>query len=496
MTDLTVFLRDLFAKFSIGNFPGGIDSSLVRDDVLWMVYVGAAVCVAAIVALIFSVMRRRRPGVSQINLSEMTRGSRRMGYAAIFLFFGGLSLWSTFVPLASAAIAPGVVSLDGSRKTIQHLEGGIIRSIHVREGQLVASGEPLVTLENTSALARYDELSQRVIHLQALQSRLIAEQLGAPTIDYPPALLNPTNSVAAQARRSQDNQFESRRKTQESRENILRQRIAQISEEITGLKAVIAAEDDQIRFINAEIAGVKKLVDKGLERLPRLLSLQRQQAEVRAGRAQNVGLIARNQQRIGETEIQSLATQQQADEEVGEQLTQVRSELGILRSQLPERVDELARTQVNSPISGRVMAVKVTTEVGGLVRPGEAILDIVPDETNLLIDARVRPVDIDTVVAGMQARIILTAYNQRNMPNIYGEVRSVSADRLTDDRTGEPYFLAKVEVNPEDLAVIDNELELVAGMPADVMILTGERTFFDFLVQPFVDSFRRSFREN
>lgn len=496
MADLAALFRDLLSKLTAGSFSGATDSSLRQDDALLAFYVGGTVCLLVIVAVIFLVIRRRQAEVSRVNLSELTRGSRLLGYATIIIFFGGLTLWSSLAPLASAAVAPGVVSPDGARKTIQHLEGGIIRSIHVREGQLVSTGEPLVTLENTRALARYNELSQRVIHLRALRARLLAEQLREPSIDYPSELLNPQDDIAAEARRSQDTLFESRSKIQISREDILRQRMAQISEEINGLKEVIAAEDDQARLINAEIEMVRKLVDKGLERLPRLLSLQRQQAEVRAGRAQNVGSIARNQQRIGETEIQLLATRQQANEEVSEQLTQVRSELGLLRSQLPERVDELARTQVTSPISGRIMNVKVTTEVGGIVGPGDAILDIVPDQTNLLIDARVRPVDIDNVVAGMRARIILTAFNQRNFPNIYGEVRSVSADRLIEERTGEPYFLAKVVVNPEDLAIINNDFELIAGMPAEVMILTGKRTFFSFLVQPFVDSFRRSFREN
>jgi HlyD family secretion protein/epimerase transport system membrane fusion protein len=229
--------------------------------------------------------------------------------------------------------------------------------------------------------------------------------------------------------------------------------------------------------------------------MPPLLALQRELAGLQAERAANRAGIARLGQQIGETELQIHAMRQQTLEEISEQLTGVRAELGAVRSQIPEREDALFRTSVLAPISGRVMNVQVTTEGGGILPPGGSVLDIVPEDGKLVIDARVRPQDIVGVVPGMRARVLLTAYNQRNLPQMFGEVASVSADRLIDERTGEPYFLAKVHVSSDEIEALDADVTLAPGMPADVMILNGERTVLDYLIKPFSDSIRMSFRE-
>ena len=392
-------------------------------------------------------------------------------------------------------MAPGVVSPDGARKTIQHLEGGIIKSIHVREGDTVAAGDAVVTLEDTRALARFEELRERELFLMAAEARLSAEQLGLDEIEYPEVLLTSTEERARSVMRSQTALFESRKETQSARERILKQRVAQLDEQNDGLIEVIAAQQEQLDLIAREIKGAQELYDKGLERLPRLLALQREQADIRAEQASNRASIASNEQRIGETELQLFATEQQQREEASAQLAEIRAQLATTRSLLPERADALARTQIVAPIAGRVMNVQVTTESGGVVGAAAPILDIVPDEAKLIIDARVSPQDIENVAPKMRARVILTAFNQRNLPHIHGEVRSISPDRLVDERTGEPYFLAKIEVDVEDLAAVSDQIALVSGMSADVMILTGERTFLDFLLKPFIDSVRRSFRE-
>lgn len=445
--------------------------------------------------IVWRLLRLRGGGSHDASLTRLTRSSRVLGYAVALVFFGGFGAWSAVAPLASAALAPGVISPDGARKTVQHLEGGIIRSIHVREGDTVDAGDPIVTLEDVRALARFEELRERELYMMASEARLAAEQLAETSIAFPDALTQSNEPRAKTVMNSQRALFESRIETQVARERILRQRIAQLNEEVDGLVEVIAAQDEQLALIGREIEGAQALYDKGLERLPRLLALQREQADIKAERAANKASIASNGQRIGETELQLFATKQQMQEQASAELTEVRAELATIRSQLPERADALARTEIVAPISGRVMNVQVTTEAGGVVGPGAPILDIVPNAAKLIIDARVSPQDIETVSAGMQARIILTAFNQRNLPHIHGVVRTVSADRITDERTGEPYFLAKIEVNVDDLATLSDEIALVSGMSADVMILTGERTFVDFLLKPFIDSMRRSFRE-
>jgi HlyD family type I secretion membrane fusion protein len=427
------------------------------------------------------------------SLAELTRWPRRLGYTSLFLLLVGFGGWSSTAPLASAALAPAVVSPDGSRKTVQHLEGGIIRTIHVREGDIVIAGQPLVTLEETQARGNFDELRERYMHLLAMEARLVAEQVGAERIEVPEEFEALGVKEGQEAVSGQDDLLRSRRATQEGRERILGQRIRQLEEENSGLEQVIAAEATQLALIDKEIEGTEALYKKGLERLPRLLALQREQANIGAQQAANRARIARGKQEIGETEIQLLTMKQEYKERANEELTKVRAGLAELRSQFPARADILTRTVIAAPIAGTVMKMRVTTETG-VVGPGEPILDIVPTEAKLIVDARVNPIDIDTIEPGMKARVLLTVYRQRNLPQIHGIVRSISADRLIDDRSGEAYFLAKVEVDPEELSHLP-DVRLSPGMPAEVMILTGEQTLLGYLLRPLLDSVEKGFRE-
>lgn len=457
----------------------------------------AAVAVGAVVALVAFVawvaVRRRNPAATE--LRAQTRGARMLGWAALALFLGAFVGWGGLAPLTSAAIASGVVSPEGERKTVQHLEGGIVREIHVAEGDRVAAGQPLVTLENVQAQAAWLEARERFLHLLATEARLQAEEAGFAEIAFPAALTEPETQIeaaeAARAIASQQALFDSRKESLLGNQRILQQRIAQLEEEISGLREVIAAEERQSALIGQELKGVRELYEKGLERLPRVLALQRQQAQIEASRAANRADIARRQQQIGETETRLLTLKAQYRETIGQELADTRAQLASVRSRLPSTADALARTQVTAPIDGIVMNVQVTT-ISGVVRSGEPILDVVPEAARLVIDARIRPTDIDTVEPGMPAQVVLSAFSQRNLPKVEGRLLTVSADRFTDERTGEAWFEAKVEVDP---ASLPEGVRLTAGMPAEVMIVTGERTLLAYLVEPFTDSFARSFRE-
>lgn len=440
--------------------------------------------------------RRRQRTARERSLARETRGPKLIGYAIAILFFGGFGTWSAVAGLSGATIAPGIISPDGSRKTIQHLEGGIVKTIHVREGDAVRSGEPLVTLQDTRALAQYEELKERQIFLKALEARLLAEQLGADIIEFPEEIFRDASPTSKSAVESQRALFESRQEVQAVRERILGQRVAQLDEEIAGLVEVIAAQDEQLDLVAQELESTLQLYDKGLTPLPKVLAIRRESAQIRGEQASNRAAIARNRQAIGETQIQQVATRQQRQEAASDELTKVRAELAGINSQMPERIDTLFRTTIFAPVSGRVMNVLVTTEAGGVIGPGEPILDIVSDDAELVVDARVRPQDIDNVHVGMKARVLLTAFNQRHLPQLFGEVRSVSADRLVDERTGQPFFLAKISVLPEEIDALGNDIDLVSGMPAEVMIISGERTFFDLMVEPISESVRRSFRDD
>lgn len=467
----------------------------VRDLGLSPEGVATAGVSLGVLGLLFLMLgtHRRRPK-PRVELARITRGPRLLGYIAAIALVGGFGTWAYGARLASAAIAPGVVSPDGYRKTIQHLEGGIVRTIHVREGDIVKAGDPLVTLDDTQALARRQELRARYIDLRALEARLLAEMLGHDAIVVPAELLTMPQADYARAIGDQQALFLSRRTSQSGRELILDQRIKQVEEQIAGLTEMIAAEDEQIGLLEQEAASVKKLYDKGLERLPRLLELQREAASVEAERAANRASIAQNRQLIGETQMQLLALRDEIAEKVSQDLSTVRSELAELSGLLASREDILARTVIAAPISGTVMHVRVTT-VSGVLKSGEPILEIVPEGSKLVIDARLRPVDIDAVHPGMSARVILTAYRQRNLPQIHGVLRSISADSLVDERSGGSYFLAKVEVDRASLDALGEGIRMLPGMPAEIMLMGDEQTLLEYLLAPVTASLDHSFRQ-
>lgn len=441
--------------------------------------------------LILGQLGKRR--VSGAPLRLLTKRPRRNGILAVILLVGVFGGWSVLAPLAGAAIAPGVVSPDGSRKTVEHLEGGIIRYIHVREGDQVIAGEVLFTLEDIQAKARYREVRERYLHLRATEARLNAERGGEGRIFFPLELNGAPNNEASQAMSGQRALFVSRRKTLERRIDILNQRTRQLQEQNIGLASVVAGKIRQSELILEEAGSVEILFNQGLVKYPRVLALRRAEAQIGTEIAINQARISENLQRMGETEIQLLTLQEQYLERANTELVDVQRQLAEIQGELPSRADILARTVVRAPIAGQVMNVRVTTETE-VIHPGETLLEIVPQGKALIIDAKIRPTDIERVHPGMEARIILSAYRQRSLPLIHGILLSVSADRLVEDRTGEPYYLAKVEINLSDLNAAE-DVELVPGMPAEVMLLDGEKTLMNYLLDPLLRSFDRSFRE-
>jgi HlyD family secretion protein len=425
------------------------------------------------------------------------RGPIRAGILVIGLFFGGLGWWAATAPIAGAAIAPGVVSPDGSRRTVQHLEGGIIRRILVRDGSVVHAGEPLIELEDVQARAGFELLETRLQTLTAAQARLLAEQVNAAGIHFPGWLVEAASDhpTALEAMVTQRALFATRAKARADRKAILEQQIAQLQEEIAGLEAQIRADGRQIDLFAEEIDGVEQLYRKGLARKARLLTLKRDRAEVEGNRAERQAAIARAQHSIGEARLQVIAQDTDLLDKVNEELSQTQSDLAEAEQRLAASRDVLERTLIKAPIDGTVVELRFRTP-GGVIRPGEPILEIVPDDEELLVDARVSRMDIDVVRKGLPARIMLPAFKQRNMPRIEGRVRQVSADAITDPQTGQSFYRARVEVDPARLAALQPAVVLTPGMPAEVYIMTGERTVLDYLLRPLYDSLRRAFREN
>lgn len=331
--------------------------------------------------------------------------------------------------------------------------------------------------------------------LRATQARLTTEQLGHDGINFQPDLLAAADDPEVRDILAvQRHLFATRRKALASRKQVLEQRTRQIRNQIRGYEAQLASSVQRLEIVADELKGKEFLFEKMLIPKPQMLAVRRAQAEIVGDRGEYLAAIARGGQQIGETELEIVTLDAERADEIAGDLDKVRGELAKVKEQLGASEDTLKRTLIAAPVSGTVVGLRFKTR-GGVIQRGEPILDIVPANEDLLIDARVVPNDIDVVHPGLPAQVHLSAYAQRSMPRIEGKVRSVSADSLRDEKTGMSYYLARVEVDREELASLGVDVQLVPGMPAEVLIVTGERTLLGYLFQPFRDMFRRSLRE-
>jgi HlyD family secretion protein len=417
--------------------------------------------------------------------------------AILLVFFGGFGGWAALVPLSGAAVAPAVVAPEGYRKTVQHLEGGIVAEVRVRDGSEVEAGDVLVVLDDTRARAEYAAARAQLVARLASGARLAAEQAGAAEPAFPGELLalareDPEAGRLVEAERAS---LLARRQALADQVAVLDRQIAQARSDLAAYEGGLASVDRQTELIDEEIATVEDLLAKGLDRKPRLLALQRARADLEGQRVATVGNAARTRELIGATRAERTALVSRRAEEVAMGLAEARAEINRLQAAARAARDQLERTAIRAPVAGEVVELKLRT-LGGVVGAGEPILGIVPRDEPLVIEARVKPADIDVVHAGLLADVHLLAYRSRHMPRIRGEVRHVSGDRLVDERTGEPYYEARIVVDAATLHKEAPEVELAAGMPAEALIITGERTLLEYIVDPIRASFRRSLRES
>jgi HlyD family secretion protein len=391
-------------------------------------------------------------------------------------------------------MAPGVVESETSRKTIQHFEGGIIGQILVKDGDEVVAGQPLIRLDDTKPRTTLLALQGQLWDVQAREARLVAERDGQANIAYPVALLERrVEPEIATVLAGQDKIFETRRLLLDSKISQLKQRIAQVQEEIAGYRSQETASRRRIALINEEITGLRELVAKGLERKPRLLALERDLAEIDGRRGELVAQMARAQQTIAESEVVILKEQNDYQNEVAAQLRETQQKIHELSEQIQAAADVLKRIEVRAPEDGVVTDLKVHT-LGGVITPGEALMDLVPEQDRLVVTVQVRPEDIDVVRPGLAAQVRLLPYKQRRVPPVDGTVVYVSADRMVDKKTDRPYFAAKIRLSEAALAEVP-EVEPLPGMSAEAMIKTGERSVAAYALSPILDSFHRAFRE-
>jgi HlyD family secretion protein len=415
------------------------------------------------------------------------------GNLLVCCFVLGLGTWSTFAPLESAAIAFGTIEPESSRKTIQHLEGGIISRIHVADGDGVHAGQTLITLENTKASAEVESLNGQLWDAMAREARLVAEQRGQERISFPPELeaAEYGSSSVAVVLAGQQKIFETRRQVYQSQTAVIAEKESQVEKEIEGLKAQESAAARRVQIVHDESDTVAMLVSKGLERRTRLLNLEREAADIEGRRGEINAQISRAEQVISESQTNLLKLENDRQNEIAQSLREAQGQIFQLRERLQAANDQLQRTAIKAPEDGVVTDLRVHTP-GGVIGAGAAVMDLVPRQDRLIVTARVRPEDIDVVRPGLDADVNLLPYNQRRVPRLHGSVAHVSADRLLDKRTDQPYYATKIRVQD---AQIDG-LKVVPGMPAQVFIKTGRGTVALYALKPLLDSFNGAFRED
>jgi len=459
---------------------------------------------SALKAMVLTKMAFARVGIWQVPrclgsappaLRDRLRGVTRTANLLVGCFVLGLGTWSTFAALESAAIALGTVESESSRKTIQHFEGGIIRKILVADGDVVRAGQILISLEDTKARAEVQSLQGQLWDAMAREARLQAEQHGHERVSFPAKLemmQNESPSVSA-VLAAQQSIFETRRQVFQSQAAINREKKSQVEKEIEGLRAQGSAASRRVEIVREEAATVAVLVNKGLERRPRLLNLERETADIEGRRGEIVAQISRAEQVISESQATLLKLESDRQNEIAQSVREAQNQIFQIREGLQAAEDQLLRTAVKAPEDGVVTDLRIHT-LGGVIGAGAPLMDLVPRQDRLIVTARVRPEDIDVVRPGLSADVNLLPYNQRRVPRLEGTVTHVSADRLVDKRTDQPYYAARIRVHPLIAGI--NGVQIIPGMPAQVFIKTGRGTVALYALRPLLDSFHNAFRED
>lgn len=416
------------------------------------------------------------------------------GITVVLMLVGGVGGWAATTELSGALIAPGSVVVDSNVKKVQHPTGGVVGEVRVRDGDRVRAGDVVVRLDETVTRANLAIVSKGLIELRARKARLEAERDSAESIKFPSELLDRDGDPDAFAAMASERKlFDLRRTARLGQKSQLRQRIAQLQEEIGGLTAQQTAKAKEIALIERELAGVRDLFQKNLIQINRLTSLEREATRLEGERGQLIAAVAQSRGKISEHELQMLQIDQELSSEVARELRDVDGKIGEFVERRVTAEDQLRRIEIRAPQDGTVFQSNVHT-VGGVIAAGDTIMMVVPDAETLTVEAKVNPQDIDQLYLGQKTLLRFTTFNQRTTPEIYGTVTRISADITTDARTGTSHYTIRLRMTPQEIAKL-GDVRLVPGMPVEAFVQTGQRTVMSYLTKPLFDQLTRAFRE-
>ena len=438
--------------------------------------------------------RASKPNVTKADPVETGfEAPRRIGLTIAFLVFGVFGIWSVTMPIEGAASASGVITVKSYKRLVQHLEGGIVKEILARNGDEVTAGDVLLIMDNTQPLAQLEINNTQLAALTALEARLVAERDGLDAVNYPLELIsgneNVRNEIAAQ------NQiFNTRKQAYEGEIAVFEQRIEQLQSQVAGLKAL---QDSKIQLADSfadELEDIRALMEERFAEKQRLREVERSFAISSGEAAELLAKIASTEIQIGETRLQIIQTRNRFQTEVANQLAATQTEIKDIRERNNALRDVVNRTEVRAPVAGIVNNMQIHTE-GGVINGGQPIAEIVPMTDELIIEGRVSPADIDRVEEGQEAMIRLSSFSGKEVKTMSGTLIGLSADTVTDNPNSAPYYLARIEISPESMAELDG-IVLIPGMPAEVYIASGSRTFMQYVMKPFSNVLARSLRED
>ena len=429
------------------------------------------------------------------NASSDTSAVARTGLWVLGLGFGGFLLWAAFAPLDEGVPTQGMVTIDTKRKTVQHLSGGIVKEVLVHEGQQVKEGEPLLRLDAAVARANYESVRQRYLGYRAMQSRLFAEQAGNAAIDFHPdvkaAMSDP---LIKQQIVTQQQLIQARRAALAADLQGIEENIQGLKEQLGSYQNILVQRRNQLSLLNEELNNVRGMVKEGYAPRNRQLELERMVAESNAAIADLVGNSLRVNRQVAELGQRSMARKQEYRKEIESQLADITRETQSDAEKFVAVTADLDRMEIKSPANGQVVGLAVQT-VGAVLQPGQKLLDVVPDNQTLLLEAQIPPHLIDKVQTGLPADIRFSSFAHSPQLVLEGKILSISGDLLSDPRAPQySYYLARVQVTPAGMKTL-GQRQMQPGMPVEIVIKTGERSLLTYLIHPLTKRMAASLKE-